>query len=91
MNEDGATKSLAKFAAELEFNKIPENILNYADLIGSTSALLKFTSDDDTQKFIVATEPHIIHQMKKNQPSKEFLVAPGNDGSCSCSNCPYMN
>ena len=41
-------------------------------------------------KFIVATEPHIIHQMKKNEPKKEFVVAPGNDGSCSCSNCPYM-
>ena len=38
----------------------------------------------------MATEPHIIHQMKKNEPHKEFLVAPGNDGSCSCSNCPYM-
>ena len=33
MNEDGATKSLAKFAAELEFNKIPENILNYIKLL----------------------------------------------------------
>lgn len=28
--------------------------------------------------------------MKKNEPNKTFLVAPGNDGSCSCSNCPYM-
>ena len=33
MNEDGATESLAKFAAELEFNKIPENILNYLKLL----------------------------------------------------------
>ncbi len=33
MNQDGATKSLAKFAAELEFNKIPENILNYLKLL----------------------------------------------------------
>ena len=33
MNEDGATKTLAKFAAELEFNKIPENILNYLKLL----------------------------------------------------------
>ena len=28
--------------------------------------------------------------MKKNEPSKKFLIAPGNDGSCSCSNCPFM-
>ena len=68
----------------------PENILMHADFIGSTSALLKFISSDNSKKFIVATEPHIIHQMKKNEPSKEFIVAPGNDGDCSCSNCPYM-
>ena len=68
----------------------PENILNHADFIGSTSSLLKFISMNESKRFIVATEPHIIHQMKKNEPNKEFLIAPGNDGNCSCSNCPYM-
>ena len=68
----------------------PENILNYANFIGSTSSLLKYISKDKNKKFIVATEPHILYQMKKNEPNKTFLVAPGIDGSCSCSNCPYM-
>ena len=68
----------------------PENILNHADFIGSTSSLLKYISLDKNKKFIVATEPHILHQMKKNEPNKIFLVAPGNDGSCACSDCPYM-
>ncbi len=68
----------------------PENILNHADFIGSTSSLLRFISTNKNKRFIVATEPHIIHQMKKNEPNKEFLIAPGNDGNCSCSNCPYM-
>ena len=68
----------------------PENILNHADFIGSTSSLLKFISTHESKRFIVATEPHIIHQMKKNEPNKEFLIAPGHDGKCSCSNCPYM-
>ncbi len=68
----------------------PENILNHADFIGSTSALLKFISSNQSNKFIVATEPHILHQMKKIQPTKEFIIAPGTDGNCSCSNCPYM-
>lgn len=68
----------------------PENILNHSDFIGSTSALLKYISKDNSEKFIVATEPHIIHQMKKNEPLKKFLIAPGSDGSCSCSNCPFM-
>ena len=68
----------------------PENILNHADFIGSTSSLLRFISTNESKKFIVATEPHIIHQMKKNEPNKDFLIAPGTDGKCSCSNCPYM-
>ena len=68
----------------------PENILNHADFIGSTSSLLRFISTNESKKFIVATEPHIIHQMKKNEPNKEFLIAPGSDGKCSCSNCPFM-
>ena len=68
----------------------PENILNHADFIGSTSSLLKFVHQDKSQKFIIATEPHIIHQMKKLEPNKEYLIAPGVDGNCSCSNCPFM-
>ena len=68
----------------------PEAILRHADHIGSTSSLLKYVEETDCNTFIVATEPHIIHQMKKKAPNKKFLVAPGVDGSCSCSNCPFM-
>ena len=96
VHETFSEKELIKIKVRNDDAKIiahpecPENILNYADFIGSTSALLKFISTNNSMKFIVATEPHIIHQMKKNEPNKEFIVAPGNDGSCSCSNCPYM-
>ena len=68
----------------------PENILKHANFIGSTSSLLKFIETDKSEKFIVATEPHIIHQMKKSGRIKIYLIAPGTDGNCSCSNCPYM-
>ena len=68
----------------------PEQILNHADYIGSTSSLLKRVQVSEYQKFIIATEPHIIHQMKKNEPNKTFIPAPTSDGTCSCSNCPYM-
>jgi len=68
----------------------PENILNHADFIGSTSSLISFVNKDKSNKFIVATEPHILHQMKKIEPNKTFIVAPGADGNCSCSNCPFM-
>jgi quinolinate synthase len=39
---------------------------------------------------IVATEPHIIHQMELAMPGKTFIGAPGADGNCNCNICPYM-
>jgi quinolinate synthase len=64
-------------------------ILEMADFIGSTTALLNFTIRDDARKYIVATETGILHQMKKSSPGKEFLVVP-TDETCSCNDCPYM-
>ncbi len=96
VHETFSEKEIIKLKVRNEDAKIiahpecPENILNHSDFIGSTSALLKYISKDNSEKFIVATEPHIIHQMKKNEPLKKFLIAPGSDGSCSCSNCPFM-
>ena len=96
VHETFSEKELVKMRVRNEDAKIiahpecPENILNHSDYVGSTSALLKFISKDKAKKFIVATEPHILHQMKKNEPKKTFLIAPGSDGNCSCSNCPYM-
>lgn len=61
-----------------------------ADFIGSTSALLKFTSADNSDSFIVATEPGIIHQMIKKNPGKKFIPAPPKDSTCGCSECNFM-
>ncbi|MCI0472131.1 MAG: quinolinate synthase NadA [Ignavibacteria bacterium] len=66
-----------------------ENILNYADYIGSTSGLLKFVQTDNSEEFIVATEPGILHQMEKAAPGKKFIIAPP-EANCSCNECPYM-
>lgn len=64
-------------------------ILAMADFIGSTAALLEFTRKDNTRKYIVATESGIIHQMKKSNPDKEFIVVPS-DETCNCNDCPFM-
>jgi len=76
----------AKLIAHPECNA---PVLELADFIGSTTAMLKFTQSDDSKKYIVATETGIIHQMQKNSPDKEFLVVPS-DETCSCNDCPYM-
>jgi len=64
-------------------------ILELADFIGSTTAMLKFTKSNNALKYIVATETGILHQMKKDSPEKEFLIVP-HDETCSCNDCPYM-
>lgn len=66
-----------------------EPILRLADFVGSTTALLKFTISDPSQEFIVATEPGIVHQMKKASPGKHFIDAPP-EGNCACNECPHM-
>jgi quinolinate synthase len=64
-------------------------VLELADYVGSTTAMLNFTKTDDSKKYIVATETGILHQMKLASPSKEFLIVP-TDETCSCNDCPYM-
>jgi len=61
-----------------------------ADFIGSTAALLQFTKKDEAKIYIVATEPGIIHQMKKANPAKEYIPAPPKDSTCGCSECSFM-
>jgi quinolinate synthase len=64
-------------------------ILDQADFIGSTSALLRHVQASDRETFIVATEAGIIHQMEKTCRGKRFIPAPPEE-SCACNNCPYM-
>ncbi|HTM46568.1 MAG TPA: quinolinate synthase NadA [Polyangiaceae bacterium] len=66
-----------------------ESLLEKADFIGSTAALLKFVEHDSARCFIVATEPGILHQMRKNAPGKELIAAPP-EGNCACNECPFM-
>ncbi len=61
-----------------------------ADFIGSTSSLLQFTTKDNGNCYIVATEAGIIHQMKKVNPKKKFFPAPPRDSTCGCSECSFM-
>ena len=68
----------------------PPHIIDHADYVGSTSGILNFAKTFPGQTLIVATEPHIIHQMELALPDKVFIGAPGADGLCACNICPYM-
>ncbi len=68
----------------------PAHIIDHADYVGSTSGILNYAKSMPGDTLIVATEPHIIHQMELAAPDKTFIGAPGADGNCNCNICPYM-
>jgi quinolinate synthase len=76
----------AKFIAHPECE---EAVLQLADFIGSTTALLNFTKKDPSDIFIVGTETGILHQMEKESPEKTFIPAPPTN-NCACNDCPHM-
>jgi len=68
-----------------------QDVLDEADFIGSTTALLKFVEENEASEFIVATEVGIIHKMKQAAPNKTIIPAPVHENNtCACSECPYM-
>ncbi len=71
----------------------PESVVAQADVVGSTSQLLKAVVDLDAQTFIVATDNGILHRMRQLAPHKTLIEAPtaGNSATCkSCAHCPWM-
>ncbi len=77
----------AEFIAHPECEK---PVLLLAKFIGSTTALLSYVQKSSSQKFIVATESGILHQMVKSCPGKIFIPAPSVDSTCGCNDCSYM-
>lgn len=80
-------------AAVLVHPESPEAVVDEADVVGSTSRLLKASMELPNQKFIVATDRGIFYKMMQNSPNKEFIEAPtiGDGANCrSCAHCPWM-
>lgn len=78
----------AKFIAHPE-SEAP--ILQVAHYIGSTTGMINFAKNDTAEKFIVATEAGLLHQMQKEVPHKTLIPAPAKeDNTCACSECHFM-
>lgn len=92
-----ALKTLKKAhpeAAVLAHPESPASVLALADVIGSTSQLLKASQTLSYSTYIVATDRGIFYKMQQASPHKVFLEAPshGIGGTCrSCAHCPWMN
>ncbi len=71
----------------------PASVVAQADVVGSTSALLKAVVDGPGDTFIVATDNGILHRMRQLAPGKTLIEAPtaGQSATCkSCAHCPWM-
>ncbi len=71
----------------------PRAVVQLADVVGSTTQLIKASQQLDANEFIVATDNGILHKMRTLSPHKVFLEAPtaGHGATCtSCSHCPWM-
>lgn len=76
-------------AEVLAHPECPDNILAYADFIGSTTAIINQATLSAKKDIIVLTEPGIIHQLKKRAPDKNYIPVPSLEG-CACNECPHM-
>lgn len=68
-------------------------ILSQANVIGSTKALLDYSTKSPQKRFIVVTESGILHEMQKACPNKEFIPVPSEASEsigCQCNECEYM-
>ena len=80
-------------AAVLVHPESPPAVIELADVVGSTSQIIKASQELPNEKFIVATDKGIFHKMRSLAPQKIFIEAPtsGNGATCrSCAHCPWM-
>lgn len=88
-----ALKAQYPEAAVLVHPESPEAVIDLADVVGSTSQLLKASQTLPNKQFIVATDRGIFYKMQQASPDKTFMECPtgGTGATCrSCAHCPWM-
>ena len=71
----------------------PQSVVELADVVGSTSRMIKAVRELPAEEFIVATDYGIFHKMHQVAPQKKLLIAPtgGLSPTCHmCAHCPWM-
>ncbi len=92
-NELVRTKARHPGAAVLVHPESPAPVIELADVVGSTTQLIKAAQELPNDTFIVATDRGIFYKMKQAAPDKTFIEAPsgGVGATChSCAHCPWM-
>ncbi len=80
-------------AAVLVHPESPPAVIQEADVVGSTTQLIRAAVELPHETFIVATDRGIFYKMQQAAPHKQFIEAPtaGQGATCkSCAHCPWM-
>ena len=86
-------KAVHPDAAVLVHPESPDSVVELADVVGSTTQIIRASQELANEKFIVATDRGIFYKMRQLAPNKTFIEAPtaGNGATCrSCAHCPWM-
>lgn len=87
------TMALYPDASVLVHPESPDNVIQLADHVGSTSQLIQAAQSSPSSRIIVATDRGIFYKMHQAAPDKELIIAPtaGEGATCkSCAQCPWM-
>lgn len=57
----------------LSHPECPRQVLAESDYVGSTSGIIKYAKNSADKQFLVCTESGVIHQLKVDNPDKEFI------------------
>lgn len=76
-------------AAILVHPESPADVIEQADVVGSTTGLIKATQEMPNKEFIVATDNGIFYKMKQAAPDKKFIEAPTGGIGATCSSCAH--
>jgi quinolinate synthase len=76
-------------AVTLAHPECPANILEHADFIGGTEAMIKHVASyKEPMEFLVATEANMMWQLESKSPNHHYIPVPGI--TCACNKCPHM-
>ena len=92
-NELESLRKIHPDAKVLVHPESPSSVIAQADMVGSTTAIIKAVAGMDAKKFIVATDKGIFHKMQEAANNKILIEAPtaGKGATCiSCAHCPWM-
>ena len=96
VHEQFSAKALAQLrvrhpeAEVLAHPECEEAVLAQADVVASTTGIIRRAVESPAQTLIIATEDGVFHQIQQRAPGKTLIQAPGMDESCACNRCPYM-